>query len=260
MPDVSRAADWANVAVAFSIVALTLSSLRVRRSPIAARSWLFFGLASLTLLAHASLDLMTAEYAQFASVMQLATSALLGAGFVLLYGADRDGVEKVEKQAEQDTLTGLLNLRSFRAAAAQRTARTVDHKGSCAVAVLDLDGFKDVNDTKGHPAGDRVLQAVASAIKANLRAADLAARYGGDEFVILLDRCDRLEARRIAQRIRWSVEVLTAARGSRVSLSCGVAVCPESGRDIDELIHKADAMLLAVKRGGKNDIKLANGA
>lgn len=247
----------ANFALAISIVALTLSAQRVRRRPIHAQSWLFFGAAAITLAIHAGLDLAGPSYGSWSAVFEVVTTALLGGGLMRLYGADRDGVNALKTDAAQDTLTGLLNLRSFKEEAGERVARTLEHQGHCAVAILDVDGFKGVNDTHGHPAGDRVLKAVSTAIKANLRAADIAGRYGGDEFVILLDRCDRAEARRIAQRIRWSVEVLTNAAGGQVSLSCGIAICPESGTDIDVLIHRADAMLLAVKRGGKNDVRLA---
>lgn len=253
-------AGWgvaANLALAVSIVALTFSAQRVRRRPIHARSWLFFGAAASTLLIHAALDLTGPEHADFSSLMEVLTTTFLGGGFVLLYGADRDGLKELQTHAEQDTLTGLLNLRSFKEEAGERVTRTLEHQGHCAVAILDVDDFKGVNDTHGHPAGDRVLQAVATAIRASLRAADIAGRYGGDEFVILLDRCDRAEARRIAQRIRWSVEVLTNAAGGQVSLSCGIAISPDSGTGIDVLIHRADAMLLAVKRGGKNDVRLA---
>ena len=247
----------ANLALALSIVALTLSAQRVRRRPIHAQSWLFFGAAAITLLTHAVLDLAGPGYGGASAIAEVLTTALLGGGFIRLYGADRDGVIALKSDAARDTLTGLMNLRTFKEEAGERVRRTLEHQGHCAVAVLDVDGFKGVNDTHGHPAGDRVLKAVATAIRANLRAADIAGRYGGDEFVILLDRCDRAEARRIAQRIRWSVEVLTNEAGGRVSLSCGVAICPESGTDIDVLIHRADAMLLAVKRGGKNDVRLA---
>ena len=247
----------ANFAIAISIVALTLSAQRVRRRPVHARSWHFFGAAAITLAAHTALDLAGAAYGGWSAIAEVLTTALLGGGLVCLYGADRDGVQGLQADAAQDALTGLLNLRSFKANASERVARTVERGGHCAIAIFDVDGFKGVNDSQGHPAGDRVLGAVANAIRANLRTSDIAGRYGGDEFVILLDRTDRAEARRIVQRMRWSVEVLTNAAGGLVSLSCGIAICPESGTDIDVLIHRADAMLLAVKRGGKNDVRLA---
>lgn len=247
----------ANFAIAISIVALTLSAQRVRRRPVHAQSWLFFGAAAITLAIHTGLDLAGPAYGGWSSLAEVLTTALLGVGFVRLYGADRDGVQGLQADAAEDGLTGLLNLRSFKAEARGRVARTVERGGHCAIAIFDLDGFKRVNDTQGHPAGDRVLGAVANAIRANLRASDIAGRYGGDEFVILLDRADRAEARRIVQRMRWSVELLTSAAGGKVSLSCGIAICPESGTDVGVLIHRADAMLLAVKRGGKNDVRLA---
>lgn len=252
-------ATWgvtANFALAISIVALTLSVQRVRRRPVHAQSWFFFGAAALTLLAHAGLDLAGPTFVGWSALAEVATTALLGVGLVRLYGADRDGLHELQTHATRDTLTGLMNLRTFRREAAARLARSAAHGGHCAIAVVDVDGFKGVNDAQGHPAGDRVLQAVSTAIQANLRASDLAGRYGGDEFVVLLDRCDRAEAKRITERIRWSVEVLSRAAGGQVSLSCGVAICPDAGTDVDALIERADDALLGVKRSGKNDVRL----
>lgn len=249
-----------NFGLALSIVALTLSTLRASRHPAHARSWVFFGLASTALLLHAGLELVGAEFAAaFAAAsttLEVSTTAFLGVGFALLYGADRDGVSKIQRLAEQDTLTGLYNLFSFRAVAEPRLARARAHGGRCTIVVLDLDGFKAVNDTFGHPAGDKVLQATAACIVANLRPEDLAARCGGDEFAIYLDRCDRREARRITDRIRRSLVAVTAAASSRVTFSAGIATFPESGTDVQTLIQRADAMLLLAKRGGKNDIRI----
>lgn len=245
-----------NFALALSIAVLTLSKLRLGRHPAHARSWVFFGLASTALLLHAGLEVVGAGFAAASTILEVSTTAFLGVGFALLYGADREGVSRIQRLAEQDTLTGLYNLRSFRAVAEPRLARARAHGGRCTVIVLDLDGFKAVNDTFGHPAGDKVLQATAACIVANLRPEDLAARYGGDEFVIYLDRCERREARRIADRIRRSLVTVTAAASSHVTFSAGIATFPESGTDVQTLIQRADAMLLLAKRGGKNDIRI----
>src|SRR5207245_7152318 len=124
---------------------------------------------------------------------------------------DREPLQKLETRAEVDARTGLLTRPAFRdlVSAHLRSPRG----GPSAVAVVDLDGFKAVNDSRGHPAGDEVLGLVATAIRANLRAQDLASRYGGDEFVVFLADCPVEGALRIMERIRTVVAGVTAASG-----------------------------------------------
>ncbi|MGH2450372.1 MAG: GGDEF domain-containing protein [Candidatus Limnocylindria bacterium] len=245
----------ANLALALTILALTLSTFRGRR-PRHIRSWIFFGLASLTLVISTGLEVVGVAQ-PLPRAFQVMTTALLAVGFAFLYGADQNEMRRVQEQAERDPMTGLYNLRTFRKLAADRLAHAGSHAGRCAVAVLDLDGFKRLNDTQGHPAGDRVLQLVARAMVANLRSSDVAARYGGDEFVLFLDRCDATEARSIVQRIRASTIALSRAVGGGVSLSGGIAPFPDCGTDIDALVRGADMALLGVKRAGKNDVRVA---
>jgi diguanylate cyclase (GGDEF)-like protein len=255
MTGLSTLITAANVALSISIFALTVSSLRNRRGPAHGRSWLFFAAASLTLLAHAIVEALEPTSPEVAGVFEIATVSLLGGGLVLLYGADRDELRRLQGAAERDPMTQLYNLQVFRTLADARLSTTA--ATALAVAVLDLDSFKDVNDTFGHPAGDRTLRLVATAIRASLRASDIAARYGGDEFVLLLDGCDGASAERILHRIRSTVAALSTAAGEPVSLSAGIASSPECGRAIDELIQRADAALLLAKRGGKNDVRHA---
>ena len=122
---------------------------------------------------------------------------------------------------------------------------------------MDVDGFKAVNDSRGHPAGDEVLGLVATAIRANLRADDLASRYGGDEFVIYLADCDVESALRTMRRIRAIVAGVTAASGLTVTASVGLAVSADPGDRLDDLVRTADRALLSVKRSGKDQLLLA---
>jgi diguanylate cyclase (GGDEF)-like protein len=248
--------EAANVALALSILALTVSSLRGGGRPSRGRSWLFFAGASVTLVVHAMLDALEVGRTDIADVFQVATAALLGTGFVFLYGADRDELRRLQSAAERDPMTQLYNVRTFRALADARIAAE-GANASLAIAVLDLDGFKRVNDTHGHPAGDRALGLVATAVRASLRASDIAARYGGDEFVLLLDRCDDAAAERIVQRIRRTVAALSIGIGEPLTLSAGVATYPACGWTLDELVARADDALLDAKRAGKNDVRHA---
>ena len=246
----------ADLAIAISIAALSVSALRSGRRPRRMRSWLFFALASVTLVAHSAFGTQSGEgQAEAAALFELLTLALFAIGFVLLYGADREQLRSIETRAELDPTTGLLNRQAFRELVAAHIRRP--RHGPSAVAVVDLDGFKAVNDERGHPAGDEVLGLVGAAIRANLRAQDLASRYGGDEFVVFLADCPVESALPIMERVRAVVAGVTAASGSIVTASVGLALSAEGGADLDALVRTADHALLSVKRSGKNQLLVA---
>jgi diguanylate cyclase (GGDEF)-like protein len=243
----------ADLAIAISLAALSISAMRSGRRPRRMRSWMFFALGSFTLVAHSALGTIGGQ-SDAAAVFELVTLTLFATGFVLLYGTEREQLRVIENRAERDVTTGLLNREAFREAVSADLRRP--KRGPSAVAVVDLDGFKAVNDSRGHPAGDRVLELVATAIRANLRTHDVAGRYGGDEFVVYLGDCTVEGALRIMERIRAIVAGVTNASGSGVTASVGLAVSRE-GDDLDELIRTADRALLAVKRSGKDQLLLA---
>jgi len=244
----------ADLAIAISIAALSVSALRSGRRPHRMRSWLFFALGSMTLVVHSAFGTLGAGQAETADLFELLTLALFATGFVLLYGADREQLRNIETRAELDATTGLLNRQAFRDLVSAHLRRP--RGGPSAVAVVDLDGFKAINDSRGHPAGDEVLGLVATAIRANLRAQDLASRYGGDEFVVFLADCPVESALRIMERIRTVVASVTAASGSTVTASVGLALSA-GGDELDDLIRSADSALLSVKRSGKDQLLVA---
>src|SRR5262249_23254553 len=118
------------------------------------------------------------------------------------------------------------------------------------VVLLDLDKFKDVNDVHGHAAGDQVLGCVAAALAGMCRRSDLAARFGGDEFVLMLPESSRRQAETILNRLRQIRVQLPELKGLDVTLSYswGTAVFPTDGQDLEQLIHAADTRLYAMKR------------
>ena len=219
------------------------------------RSWVFFALASITLVVHSALGTAGPAQSDAAAVFELLTLALFGVGFVLLYGADREHLRSIETRADIDPTTGLLNRQAFRDRVTARLGGR--RRRPAALAVIDLDGFKAVNDSHGHPVGDKVLGLVATAIRANLRNEDLAARYGGDEFVVYLADCSVENALRTMERVRAIVAGVTGASGSSVTASVGLAVSVDPTDDLDDLIQTADGALLAVKRSGKDQLLLA---
>jgi diguanylate cyclase (GGDEF)-like protein len=146
-------------------------------------------------------------------------------------------VERLRRRADTDSLTGLAN-RGALVRAAERELARVERTGTrLALAVLDLDGFKAVNDTHGHAAGDALLVSIAETWSSLLRPTDVLARHGGDEFVLLLPDAGVEETRALLRRLRDSVEI---------AWSYGIATC-KPGDTLDRLLARADARLYAAK-------------
>jgi diguanylate cyclase (GGDEF)-like protein len=163
--------------------------------------------------------------------------------------------EQMERMATTDGLTGLYNHRTFQSKADEALAQARRYGRRCSLILTDIDHFKSVNDTYGHPVGDLVLKGVARIIREKAREADVVARYGGEEFAIVLPETDAQGAVAIAERIREAVkaEVFQTELGPiRVTLSLGVATFPESGQAKQVLIDLADQCLYHAKRHGRN--------
>ncbi|HJX68170.1 MAG TPA: sensor domain-containing diguanylate cyclase [Candidatus Limnocylindrales bacterium] len=152
----------------------------------------------------------------------------------------------VWNRAQTDSLTGLHNRGALDARLAALVETTPQ---SCALIMVDLDGFKSYNDRHGHPAGDKVLQAVGRAIDSSLRERDLSFRYGGDEFVILLPRTGVKQAAQIADRVRHAIKEHPIVAGT-LTASAGVACHPVHAADASALISVADAALYRAKASG----------
>jgi len=156
--------------------------------------------------------------------------------------------------ADMDQVTGVNNHRYLQERLRQEVARVTRTHGSLSVLMIDLDGFKLINDRHGHASGDRVLRNVAAMLKLELRTNDVVARYGGDEFVVLMPDTDDQAARRVADRvvkgIRGQVHALADGAEGHVSCSVGMAVHPTDGRTAAALLKAADAAMYGVKRAG----------
>jgi diguanylate cyclase (GGDEF)-like protein len=166
---------------------------------------------------------------------------------------------RMEQMATTDGLTGLTNHRSFQERAAQIVERCARLGKKVSVILTDIDKFKNVNDTYGHPVGDQVIKRVAAVLGANVRKIDLVARYGGEEFCLVLEESDGEGARQLAERIRADMEsqqFQTEKGPFKATLSLGVATFPADGRDKQALIDHADQALYAAKRSGRNRVVL----
>ena len=162
---------------------------------------------------------------------------------------ERDALRNV---ALSDPLTGIANRRLLLSRADYEIARHRRTRHSFAVVMLDLDGFKLLNDRFGHAAGDEVLCDVAAALSHAMRAQDTVARLGGDEFCVLAPETDRPHTFPLAQRIAETVRDATAGI-ERLSASVGVAVFPEDGVSASDLLGAADERLLLAKRERRGD-------
>ncbi|MCC6192159.1 MAG: GAF domain-containing protein [Anaerolineales bacterium] len=167
---------------------------------------------------------------------------------------------EVQRLAVTDSLTGLANPRAFEHALATEFHRAGRYGYALSLVIMDIDSFKEYNDTYGHPAGNERLKAIAGILRANVRDPDLPVRYGGEEFALLLPHTTKAGALALAERVRTAAEAV-AGKGARpgrpisgYSLSLGVASFPNDALTAEELLLAADNAELAAKRGGKNRV------
>jgi two-component system, cell cycle response regulator len=163
--------------------------------------------------------------------------------------------EHMERMATTDGLTGLTNHRTFQEMFDGHIARAERYSRKLSVILTDIDHFKSINDTYGHPVGDKVLKRVAAILQQQARRTDVVARYGGEEFAVLMEETDRSGARIIAERIRKAIEAETfhADSGSfKATVSLGIATFPEDAGVKAKLTEAADQALYAAKREGRN--------
>jgi diguanylate cyclase (GGDEF)-like protein len=165
----------------------------------------------------------------------------------------RRALEAQRDLAERDGLTGLANGRRFLSAVDIEVSRSHRYRRPLSLAYIDLDGFKAVNDSLGHGAGDDVLEMVGTILSRSLRAADLPARLGGDEFAVLLPEADADRAKEAAAKLRVVLETAMTEGGWPVGFSMGVYTSKGGVADADGLLRKADALMYEVKRSGKGD-------
>ncbi len=183
-----------------------------------------------------------------------------------LYDQLQDKVKQLEQAKERlrelavtDGLTGLYNYRYFKEYFTQEIRRVLRHKKIVSLMMLDIDFFKQYNDTHGHLAGDEVLRTLAKLMIDNLRSIDVAARYGGEEFALVLPETDKKAARIVADKIKRLVQEYkfqneeTQPNGS-ITVSIGVASFPEDGEKMDNLINIADQRLYRAKADGRNRV------
>ena len=178
----------------------------------------------------------------------------------LLSGEAESARAEVERLSLTDDLTELNNMRSFEALALQQEKVAKRYNSSFAICMLDADNLKQINDRHGHLAGTELIKWTAEIIRNNIRKSDIAARFGGDEFIIMYNDHDK-------EKIRPAVERIVRAMGARpfcyegelidCTLSAGIASYPEDGPDLRTVVKRADLAMYLSKRLGKNRVSLA---
>jgi diguanylate cyclase (GGDEF)-like protein len=160
-------------------------------------------------------------------------------------------------RAATDSLTGLPNARAVQDTLKLLVAQASRMIWPLGAVLLDLDHFKNINDTFGHGVGDEVLAAVGVALQSTVRESDFVGRYGGEEFIMLLPDADRETVVKVAERVRTAIADITVLGGdSAVSASFGVAVFPEDAPDAARLLRNADRALYRAKANGRNRVEV----
>lgn len=173
---------------------------------------------------------------------------------------DQSEIRSAHEAAIRDPLTGLLNRRGFMERGARRLKAAVDAGDPIAIAYLDLDGFKQVNDTLGHPAGDARLIEAARAIEQCTRGTDVVGRLGGDEFGILMPRLDGARAEQAMRALCARLAAFHTAYDLKSSGSIGLLyLMPQADEDIAKLLARADEAMFVAKRAGGNDVAIVPG-
>lgn len=172
------------------------------------------------------------------------------ANFAAVALANANLICRLEKEAETDFLTGLFNKRALRNLLIRELERAIRYGTPLSVVFLDIDEFKTYNDTFGHMAGDIVLQHTAEIIRNSIRVVDIAGRYGGEEFVIVLPGTDSKGAARVAERVRRSIESHSFPH-RQVTASLGIAAAKRTD-SVDSLLARADQACYQAKKQGKN--------
>ena len=216
--------------------------------------------AALTARWGASADFHAPDLTQFASALLFAVLTVLATLGVVWIEIEQLQAD-LARLAMIDPLTEILNRRAFMLEYERELSRCVREKTGLALAIFDLDRFKDVNDTYGHLIGDQVLRQVADTLRACLRGHDVLGRYGGEEFALLMPGADTAAALAGTERARLAVgrrPMQAGALSIPVTLSAGVAAYGADGTNWESLLRSADAALYEAKRGGRNRVAAAH--
>ena len=190
------------------------------------------------------------------AVVGLALAAVLGA--LVLVWSRSERMRVLQRQAGEDSLTGLKNRRRFEEDLRTEMARSRRDGIEGALLTIDLDNFKQVNDTLGHPIGDRVIEEIAEVLSGRTRETDVLARLGGDEFAVVLPRCDTAEARSVAEAIATAVREHVPKQDGVPSITASIGIAMFDGRQasLETVVSEADAAMYSAKDAGRDAVRV----
>jgi diguanylate cyclase (GGDEF)-like protein len=191
-------------------------------------------------------------------LLAISAPMILVAYITTMLSADiRFAVDKIKQVSDTDELTGAYNMRAFSAMLQRAFRQSVRYGHALSVIMIDSDNLKQINDKHGHESGNRLLQHLVRSIREQLRGSDIMARFGGDEFILLLPETPNKGAVELAERIRRSIETSrfdVRSGDANITVSLGVASYPEDGGNLDVILDKADKAMYRAKEQGRNRV------
>ncbi len=190
---------------------------------------------------------------------QLAPMLLVAYITTMLSADVRRAMVQLKYLSETDERTGILNSRAFSIVSERISRQAARYKRPFSILLIDSDSLKAVNDTYGHEAGNQLLKNTVQCIQDQLRESDIVARYGGDEFIVLLPETPCSHAASVATRIRQSIEntpVVAGNRKVRITASIGIACYPDHGDNLKAIMEKTDQAMYSSKAGGRNRVTI----
>ena len=191
-------------------------------------------------------------------ILAISAPMILVAYITTMLSADiRFAVDKIKQVSDTDELTGIYNMRAFSSMLQRAFRQAVRYGHALSVVMIDSDNLKQINDAHGHESGNRLLQHVVRCIREQLRGSDVMARFGGDEFIVLLPETSNKGALEMAERIRKAVEISrfdVRTGDTNITVSLGVASYPDDGGNLDVILDKADKAMYRAKQRGRNRV------